>query len=91
MTPVESPLDSVSAGLGDGDTGSLFDAASGAWEVVVEEVDGTADEEVVTDVAELEVVEGPDEVVDVSEEVVDDAEVVVLVSDSGREEARIQK
>jgi len=94
MTPVDSPLAPIFAGLGDGDTGSLIDVASGTWEVVAEEVDGIADEEVVADVAdvaEVEVVEAPDEVVDVSEEVVDNTEVAVLVSDSGREEARIQK
>jgi hypothetical protein len=56
---------------------------------VVEEVDGIAKEELVTDVAEIEVVEGADEVAE--EGIADVAEVAVLVSDSGRAEARIQK
>ena len=55
----------------------------------MEEVDGGAKEEVVTDDAEVDVVEGSDEVAE--EEAVAVVEVAVLVSDSGREEALIQK
>jgi hypothetical protein len=89
VTPVESPLDSVAAGRGDGDSVSLVVAIGngGAWVDVAEGVD----EAVVVDVVEVvvlvsDVVEEADEVV-----LVDVAEVAVLVSVSGREEARIQK
>jgi hypothetical protein len=88
VTPVESPLDSVAAGRGDGDSVSLVVAIGngGAWVDVAEGVD----EAVVVDVVEVvvlvfDVVEEADEAV-----LVHVAEVAVLVSVSGREEARIQ-
>jgi hypothetical protein len=84
MTPVDRPLDSAAAGLGDGGSDSPLDPVSTGIEV--DEVD-------VVDGVWVDVVEVADDVVGeatVVGDVVEEA-VAVLVSDSGREEARIQK
>jgi hypothetical protein len=84
MTPVDRPLDSVAAGGGDGGSDKTLDPVSAGIEV--DEVD-------VVDGAWVDVVEVADDVVDEAVVVVDVVEevVAVLVSNSGREEARIQK